>query len=277
MEGSGKDVGSRLTGIVRFGIPSRKSLRNRLGERYFIPVAPGLFAVPFFANNFFKQILRSIQVVVPLLFARHRIIFFAVLIFICPAGEVNAVPVYQKHRGPLRYSVQSAGACGDSYGYNCVDLSCPWWANSNLNEAGSIEWIYNRLENQYSFLDCTFYGISGGNYLLRPVCYPGGLGLRYYYRLKYPGGNIFYVTNVTAYISTIYVKPRGPYDTVTQTIPFGGIGPEYPPARLREIPVWVVPICCKNMETEAIPELSSLMLFGFAALQILMIRRIAGD
>ncbi len=277
MEGLGKDVGSRLTGTGRFGIASRKSLRNRLGERHFIPVAPSLFAVRFFYNHLFEKILRAIRFVVPLLFARHRIIFFAVLILVCPSGKVQAVPVYQKHFDLLWYSVQSGGACRDLYEYNCVDLTCPRRAYGNFIQADNIEWIYNDLENQYSFLDCTFYGIPGGNYLLRPVYYPGQHGFRYYYRLKYPGGNIFYVTNVTAYISTIYVKPRGPYDTVTQTIPFGGIGPGYPPARMRDIPVCILPRRCTNMETKAIPELSSLMLFGFAALQILMIRRIAGD
>jgi len=277
MDGSGKDVGSRLTGTGRFGIASRKSLRNRLGERNFIPVAPSLFAVPFFYNHLFEKILRSIRFVVPLLFARHRIIFFAVLILVCPSGKVQAVPVYQKHFDLIWYSVQSGGACRDLYGYNCVDLPYPRRAYGNFIQADNIEWIYNDLENQYSFLDCTFYGISVGNYLLRPVYYPGRHGFRYYYRLKYPCGDITCVINVTAYIAAIYVKPRELHDTVTLTIPFGGIGPGYPPARMRDIQVFDLPGRCTNMETKEIPELSSFMLFGFAALQILMIRRIAGD
>lgn len=265
MEGSSKDVASLLTGTGIFGISLRKSLRNRLGERYLFPVAPGLFAVPFFINHFLKQLLRSFRIIVPLLSARQRIILSASLILICLAGKVDAVPVYRQYHSTPQYGFQSGGA------------HYQWWTYSSLDEADNIEGIYNRLENQYSLLERTYYPMAGNDYLLRDVGYPGGLGLRYYYRLKYPGGNIFFVTNVTAYTSSIYVKPRGPFDAVKRTVPFGGFGPEYPPVRLREIPIWVVPGCCKNMETEAVPELSSFMLLGSAALQILILRRIAGD
>ncbi len=273
MEGLVKDVGSRATGTQRYRIPFGKSLRNRLGERHFIPVAPGLFAVPIFDNPISREIRRAIRAAARCFFKRQSIILCATLILVQLADEVHAVPVYEKHFSPAWYSVESSRAGRDLYGYYSVGLPYPGWVYSNFNEGDNIEWIYDALENQYAFLDDTLYRILGGNYLLGPVCYPGWHGFRYYYWVRDTDRK----TICAADTAIMYTEQGESGDTVTFAARHDRTRQGHFPSSLRDMPGWTHSRGDINADAKAIPEPSTIALFGLVALQILMIRRTAGN
>lgn len=280
MEGSIKDAGSRRTearlgeglgrsGIQRCRILFGNWLRNRLGERYLIPVAPGLFAVLFFNNHSFRELSRLARFVAAIFFKKPGIIFFAVLVFVYPAGKVGAVPICDNDYGYAWYSTESCRADWDLYGYNLVGLPFPGPVCGGFNEGDNIEWIYYALENQYAFLDDTLYRITGGCYLLGPVCYPHWHGFRYYYCLGVPGREIIYISgNPAAYIDSAEYG-----DITALAAPDGGNERENYPAGLRKIPRKIYPGSELFSETETVPEPSTFILFGLAALQLLRLKK----
>lgn len=64
------------------------------------------------------------------------------------------------------------GGCMNLSGYDSIVYHYPWWLDGYFKEGDNIEWIYQSLENQYSFLDNALYKLSGSNYLLGPVWAP---------------------------------------------------------------------------------------------------------
>lgn len=273
MEGLSKDVGSRVTGTQWYRIPFGKSLRNRLGERHLIPVAPGLFAVPIFNYNIFRKVHRATRAVARCFLTKQSIILCAALILVRPADKAHAVTVHQKNFSTARYSVESSRAQRDLYGYYSVVLSYPGRVYNNFNEGDNIEWIYDALENQYEFLDDTLYRILGGNYLLGPVCYPHWHGFRYYYRAR----DIDRRYICAADTAIIYIEQGDTFNTVTLAANHERTGQGYSLSSLRDMPGWTYSKDGINVDAKAVPEPSTIALFGLVALKILMVRRITGN
>jgi hypothetical protein len=144
----------------------------------------------------------------------------------------------------------------------------------NFNEGDNIEWIYEALENQYSFLDDTLYRILGGSYILGPVCYPGWHGFRYYYWVRDTCRETICIEICPSAIVAAYIDETEPIDTVTLTARKDRIRQGLTASSLRDIPGWTHPKSGINTHTGAVPEPSTIALFGFAALQFLMIKRI---
>ncbi len=277
MEGLVKDVSSRATGTQWYRIPFGKSLRNRLGERHLIPVAPGLFAVPIFNYNIFREILRATRAVARCFLIKQSIILCAALILVRPADEAHAVTVYQKNFSPARYSVESSRAERDLYGYYSLVLPYPGRVYNNFNEGDNIEWIYDALENQYEFLDDTLYRILGGNYLLGPVCYPNWHGFRFYYRARDIERKAICAADMAADTAIIYIEQGDMVNKITLAEHHERIGQGYSLSSLRDMHGWTYSKDGINVDAKAIPEPSTIALFGLVALKILMVRRITGN
>jgi hypothetical protein len=267
MEGSSKDACSHGTGTRKYWKSFGNWLRNRLGERNLIPVAPSLFAVFLFHNHFFKELCLSIRFATTIAFKKSCILFFVGLVLILPIEKVWAVPICENNLNYARYSIESSRADWDLYGYNLVGLPFPTRVYGSFNEGDNIEWIYYALENQYAFLDDTLYRITGGCYLLGSVCYPLWHGFRYYYYLGNPGREIIYISGNSAtcidnaqsgdinYLEALDGKTeRGNSLAILRKMPGRTYGVVY------------------DTDTETVPELSSLILFGLAALQILRLK-----
>ena len=276
MEGSNKDAGSHGGGTRRHRKPFGNWLRNRLGGRQPIPVALSLFAVRFY-NHFLKESYRLIQYVAALSFRIHGIKFLAGLTLICMAEQIHAVTICENNLNYARYGIESSRADWDLYGYNSVGLPFPQRAYGSFNEGDNIEWIYYALENQYAFLDDTLYRITGGCYLLGPVCYPHWHGFRYYYYARYPDREIICTSGNTADTAPVYVNNIESGDLTALSAMQSGIGRGNSLAVLRKIPRRIYPGSVHDMDTEAVPELSTFTLFGLAALQILRLKKSAGN
>ena len=277
MEGLIKDVGSRGTGARRYWIPFGNLLRNRLGERYLIPVAPSLFAVRFFCAHSFEEFSRSIWFFAGFLLKRPHIIFFITLALVCPTGKVYAVPICDSNIDYAWYCIESSGADWDMSGYNLVGMYYPWLVCGSFNEGDNVEWIYYALENQYAFLDDTLYRITGGCYLLGPVCYPHWHGFRYYYRPRVRGREIICILEDSADITTECIDNIESVDMATLTMLYVGTGRIDSLASLRKMPGHIYPKGGHIVEAKAVPELSTFTLFGLVALQFLRFRRIGGE
>ncbi len=277
MEGKIKDVGSQATGTQRYRIPLGNLLRHRLGERHFIPVALSLFAVPYFHNHTFEGVSRSISAATACFLRRPGIIFCAALVLVCLTDRAHAVPVCDRNFNTAWYNIDSSSAGWDLQGYYSVLYRAPGWTYGNFNEGDNIEWIYHALENQYSFLDDTLYRIMGGSYLLGPVCYPGWHGFRYYYWVRDKGGKSICAADMTADPATMYMEQAESGDIITFAARHGGTGQGHSLTNTRDIPGWTQPGGGINVDAKAIPEPSTIALFGLAALQILRIRRVGGD
>jgi hypothetical protein len=195
MEGPVRDDGSRKTRTLNYRIAFGKSLRNRLGERYLIPVAPGLFAVSFFDNSTFRKTRQAIRDTTKDFFNMPCFILCVAFILISLTDKVHAVPICPKNFSPAWYSIESSRADRDLFGYNLVYPLYSGRAYGNFKEGDNIEWIYDALENQYSFLDDTLYRILGGNYLLGSVCFPHWHGFRYFYWVRDIDRNIICATD----------------------------------------------------------------------------------
>jgi hypothetical protein len=191
---------------------------------------------------------------------------------ILPTEKVGAVPICEKNLNCARYGIESSRADWDLYGYNLVGPHYTMRACDSFNEGDNIEWIYYALENQYAFLDDTLYRITGGCYLLGPVCYPHWHGFRYYYCLGYPDREIIY----TSEISAACIDNAGSGNITTLTALQGEAGQGNSLAGLHKRIRRIYPGDGHDPETEAVPELSSLTLFGLAALQILRLKKTAG-
>ncbi len=268
MEGSIKDAGSHGTGRRKYWKSSGNWLRNRLGERNLIPVAPGLFAVFLFRNHLFKEFCRSIRFAAAVSFKKPCILFFVGLFLILPAEKVRAVPIRENNLNCTRYGIESSRAGWDLYGYNLVGLTCTARVYGSFNEGDNIEWIYYALENQYAFLDDTLYRITGGCYLLGSVCYPLWHGFRYYSCLGDSDREIIYISGNSA----TYIDNAQSGDVTALEALDGETGRGHSLADLRKMPGRTYPGNGYNQNTETVPELSSLTLFGLAALQILRLK-----
>jgi len=249
MEGLTKDAGSRGTGTLRHLKPFGNWLRNRLGERHLIPVAPGLFAV----------------------------LFFPGLVLILPVKRVCAVPICENNLNYARYGIESSRADWDLYGYNLVGPLYTTRMCGSFNEGDNIEWIYYALENQYAFLDDTLYRITGGCYLLGSVCYPHWHGFRYYYWARDPDKEIIYISGNTTCAAAACTDNAECGDITALAEPYEGTERENYPARLRKIPRKIYPGSELYSNTVTVPELSTFTLFGLAAVLILRSKKSAGN
>jgi hypothetical protein len=245
MEGSNKDAGTHGKEIRRYWKTFGNWLRNRLGERQPFPVAPGLFAV----------------------------LFFAGLVSILPADKVGAVPVCQNNLNCARFGIESGRADWNLYGYNLVGFNFPRPMSGGFNEGDNIEWIYHALENQYAFLDDTLYRITGGCYLLGSVCYPHWHGFRYYCWARDPDREIIYIPRESAF----YIDNRTFAENTVLTAPDGGNEWKHHPAGFRRIHRKIYPESELYSDTETVPEPSTFILFGLAAGVILRHRKSAGN
>jgi hypothetical protein len=273
MEGLVKDAGSRAAGTQRYRIPFGKSLRNRLGERQLIPVAPGLFAVPIFNDYIFRKVHQATRIFARCLLTKQSIFLLAVLILIKPVDKAHAVVLYQRNLSPARYSVGNSRAQRDLYGYYSLFLPYPGRVYNNFKEGDNIEWIYDALENQYEFLDDTLYRISGGNYLLGPVCYPYWHGFRYYYRAR----DIDRRYICAADTAIIYIEQGDMVNTVTLAANHERTWQGYSLSSLRDTSGRTYSKSGINVDVKAVPEPSTIALFGLVALKILMVRRVTGN
>jgi len=237
-------------------------------------VAPGLFAVRFFYNHSFIGIYRAIRFAAAILLKKYGTVCFAAFTLVCLADKVRAVPICENNFGCAWYDIESSRAGRDLYGYNLVGLPYPGRAYGNFNEGDNIEWIYYALESQYAFLDDTLYRITGGSYLLGPVCYPRWHGFRYYYWVRDPGREIICAAGETTCAAAAYTDNAESGDIASLTALHDGTLQGHSLASLRKIPGWTYPGGGQNVDTKAIPELSTITLFGLAALQILGYRRI---
>jgi hypothetical protein len=276
MEGSIRDVGSHGTGARRCRILLGNLLRNRLGERYLSPVAPGLFAVLFLKNHSFGEFSRTVRFVKAIFFKRPGIIFFAILMLFCPVDKVSAVPICDSDFGYAWYGIESSRADWDMYGYNLVGQSYTGPVCGGFSEGDNIEWMYNALENQYTFLDDTIYRITGGCYLLGSVCYPLWHGFRYYWIVD-PDREIIYFSGNSTYITAASMDNIEYDDMATFTAMNIGTGRGDSLVCLRKLPRLNYPTDEYVAETKAVPELSTFTLFGLAVLQLLRQRRIGRD
>jgi hypothetical protein len=265
MEGSSKDAGSHGTGKYKYPKSFGNWLRNRLGERHLIPVAPSLFAVLFFRNLRPRNFCRSLRFAATVSFKKQCILSFIGLALFLPAEKVRAVPVYENNLNCAGYGIESSRADWDLYGYNLVGLPFPAQVYGGFNEGDNIEWIYYALENQYAFLDDTLYRITGGCYLLGSVCYPLWHGFRYYYCLGNRDREIIYISgNSAKYIENTQSGNISALATLD-----GGTEQGRSLADLRKITRRTYEEVY-DTDTETVPELSSLTLFGLAALRILI-------
>ena len=269
MEGSNKGAGSRGTWIRRHRKTFGNWLRNRLGERYLIPVAQSLFAVHFY-NHFFEEFRRSMRFAVAAVFRKAGIIFFTGLALIVPVEKVRAVPICENKFDYAWCGIESGRADWDLYGYNMLGLPYPERAYCYFNEGDNIEWIYYALENQYAFLDDTLYRIMGGCYLLGPVCYPLWHGFRYYYCLGNRDREIIYISGNSA----ACIDNAESDDITALTALDDGAGLGHSLAGLCKLPGRTYPVSENIAETETVPEPSTITLFGLAALLILRCGRI---
>ena len=272
MEGSIKDAGSHGTGAKKYWKSSGNWLRNRLGERNLIPVAPSLFAVLSFRNHLLKELCRSIRFAATVSFRKSGILFFVGLIFILPVEKVGAVPIRENNFNCARYIIENSRVDWDLYGYSLVGLPCTTQVCGYFNEGDNIEWIYYALENQYAFLDDTLYRIMGGCYLLGPVCYPLWHGFRYYYYPGYPGREIIYISGK----SSAYIDNAESCDINALATLDGKTERGHSLTDLRKTPARTYPVVY-DTETETVPELSTFTLFGLAAVIILKSKKSAGN
>ncbi len=268
MEGSIKDVGFHGTGIRKYWKSFGNWLRNRLGERNLIPVAPSLFAVLFFRDHLLRKFHRSIKFTATVSFKKRSILFFVGFFLILPAEKGRAVPIRENNLNCTLYSIESSRMVWDLYGYSMVGLPCTNRVCGSFNEGDNIEWIYYALENQYAFLDDTLYRITGGCYLLGSVCYPFWHGFRYYYCPGYPGREIIYISGKSAAcIDNVESGDINSLEALDRETRRGNALTD-----LNKMPGQTFPVVY-DTETQTVPELSSLTLFGLAALQILRLKR----
>ena len=275
MEGITKDSGSLATGTRRYRIPLRNSLRNRLGERHLIPVASGLFAVPFFGHHFLYRIGREISAALATPFRSIIMIYCASLALICLADRVHAVPICDRNYNAAWCSVESSRAGRDLHGFYSVGLPYPDSAYGNFNEGDNIEWIYDALENQYAFLDDTLYRIMGGNYLLGSVCYPHWHGFQDYYYLEGPARGIIYAEDQRAGSFAVNMEQTESGDLISFAARQGTTGQGHSLAPLHNISGWPHNREIIDVDVKVIPEPSTIVLFGLVALQILRFKRIS--
>ena len=272
MEGLSKDAASNGTGRRKYWKSSGNWLRNRLGERNLIPVALSLFAVFLFRNHLLKKFYRSIRFAATFSFKGPGIQFFVGLFLILSAEKVGAVPICENNLNCTRYSIESNRASWDLYGYNLVGLPFSARVYGSFNEGDNIEWIYYALEDQYAFLDDTLYRITGGCYFLGSVYYPLWHGFRYYYCLGDPDREIIYISGNSA----AYTNNAQSGDIIASAALDEETGRGHSPVDLRKMPGRIYPGNGHEMDTETVPELSSLILFGLAALRILRSKKIGG-
>lgn len=272
MEGSVKEEFSNRTEIGRIWVSFGKSLRTRLGERHLIPVAHSLFAVFFIDRCPFRKFYLSNSAATVKLFT-STIIFCATLVFFCPAEKIYAVPIYDRNFQVAWYNIVSSRADCDFYGYYSVGVPSSGRAFVYFNEGDNVEWIYSALDNQYAFLDDTLYRILGGNYSFGPIYYPPRHKLRHYACAPNPDTEIILLGNRTASTlnTNVNIAQTGGVfffvthqsdDLLRDSYQSRSDILGYPSIRER----------C-NVGVKAVPEPSTLMLFGMAALLILRTKR----
>lgn len=249
MEGSSKDAGTHGKELRRYWKTFGNLLRNRLGEIRLIPVAPGLFAV----------------------------LFFAGLVLSLPAEKVEAVPIRENNLNCARFGIESSRAGWDLYGYNLVGPPFPTRICDSFNEGDNIEWIYYALENQYAFLDDTLYRITGGCYLLGSVCYPHWHGFRYYCWAWDPDRDSIDTSGKTTCAAASYIDNAESGKPTTLKALHERTGRGHSPAGFRKISRKIYPESELYSDAETIPEPSTFILFGLAAVLILRHRKSAGN
>jgi hypothetical protein len=212
----------------------------------------------------------------------------------------------------------------DLTGYYLMAYHSQWWAQGNFNEGDNIEWVYENLENQYTFLDVTLYKLLGGNYLLGPPTNPSWHGFRDFYWAKdlqrqtvaLPEDEVspqwidFWGTfsffgepaepgdQLSAHIGsaivgehvvgnegwyelrifvdrslTDYINGVTPGDMMTFAASHRRTGKMYPVEILRGAPTWTYHGDTIRVDMNAVPEPSSIALFGLAALGVSVFRR----
>jgi hypothetical protein len=276
MEGSVKEEFSNRTRIGRIWVPFGKSLRTRLGERHLIPVAHSLFAVFFIDRHHLRKFFRSLSAAIATLPISSATIFCAALFFSCPPKTVYAVPIRDLDFQVTWYNIGSSRAGCDFYGYYSVGVPSSGWTPIYFNEGDNVEWIYSALDNQYAYLDDTLYRILGGNYSFGPIYYPPLHKLRHYVCAPNPDTEIILLGNTdaatfNANVDTaqsngifLFATRQGSdllrYSYYRSSDIFG-----YPTIRERY-----------NVGVKAVPEPSTLILFGMAAFLILRTKRSGG-
>jgi hypothetical protein len=276
MEDSVKEEFSNRTRIGRIWILFGKSLRNRLGERHLIPVALSLFAVIFIHRHSFRKFCQSLSTATAKLFTKFAIIFCAALVLFCSAKKVYAVPICDRNFNAAWYNIDISRADCELYEYYSIGVPYSGRAYIYFNEGDNIEWIYSTLENQYAYLDDTLYRILGGNYSFGPMYYPPRHGFRHYACAPNPDTEIILLGNrpaaafnanvETAQISDVFTfSTRQNDDLLRDSYHSRSDILGYPAIRERF-----------DVGVKAVPEPSTLMLFGMAAFLILRTKRSGG-
>ena len=274
MEGLARDGGSRSTGTRRVWNLLRNSLRNRLGERHNISVAPGLFAVRYFHRHPFKKFYRALAAAA-ILFKKPGIIFFAALLLVCTADNVRAVPIHNRNFNAAWYSVETGRAGWDLHGLSLIGYPHSGWRYGYFNEGDNIEWIYDALENQYAFLDDTLYRIMGGSYLLGSVCYPRWHGFRYYYWVPDSDIEIIIIDNQAEDQLPANIEAVESGDILTFATRQNRMGHFLN----RRYDITGRPYSEERIDVDAkaIPEPSAIVFFGLVAIQILRTKITGGN
>ena len=110
-------------------------------------------------------------------FISNRFLVGLLIIFVSLCFTNNAAAVIVPHENAgwendiSNWWLNSFRAGADSFGYYSLALY-PTRGYAQLKEGENVEWIYSSLEHQYRFLDNTLYKLTGSNYLLGPVWNP---------------------------------------------------------------------------------------------------------
>ena len=345
MQGTIKDDGSRRAGPREYRVQFKSSLRLTLADRRSKAGGPSLFAAGWTENHFSNGICRTIRAVTRRILRGLGIGGLAAVLLVVLAGKVNAyiMPNEQIRLGyntankslggylsgrkqhSIRGQLNFSRGRRDLNGYYLMAYHSPWWAEGNFNEGDNIEWIYDNLENQYTFLDVTLYKLIGGNYLLGPPCYPSWHGFRDFYWEKDSAKKVIYFPEdkvspqwmdicgkfsffgepaepgdqLSAYIGemivgqhivsdegwynlrifrdsslTAYIDGAMPGDMMTFAAWSQRTGKIYPVEILLGVPTWTFHGDSIRVDVNTIPEPSSIVLFGFVALKVLLFRRV---